>query len=200
MKRPSIPFAQVVEKVDLLDACEFLGVKLKKEGNAYRTYCPECDNTRMAITPGEGFICHQCELSGDVIALVKAYEGHKGMYDAAARLVDVFNLEFKKRTVPKKKVDKETKKLSPLLHLIHDHEVVNAFGLEPDEAEKLGIGWSTKGLTKNSVAVPLRLEDGTLVGYLSVSRASLAAPLQNAGNEGDAAGNETVVKFPSKSA
>ncbi len=202
-KRKSIPFKQVVEQVDLLDACEQLGIQLKREGNTYRTHCPECDNSRMAITPGEGFICHQCELSGDVIALVKAFEGFTGMYESAAYLVDVFDLELKSTkkkssTVPKKKMAKETEKLQPLLHLKYDHEVVNAFGLEADEAERLGIGWSSKGLTKNSVAVPLRLEDGTLVGYLSVTRATLAASLQFPDkNESE---EEKVVQFPTKSA
>ncbi len=108
-KRISIPFKKVVEQVDLIDACEHLGIKLKKSGRSYRGQCPECDNKRMAVTPGEGFICHQCDLNGDVIALVKAQEVFNGMYEAAAYLVDVFDLEFGNSTVSRKRNSTVTK-------------------------------------------------------------------------------------------
>ena len=180
-RRKAIPFKKVVAEVPLLDACEHFGIDLKKTGKTYRGQCPECDNKRMAVTPGEGFCCHQCDLQGDVIALAKAVEDLDSMYEAAAYLVDAFDLSFettrKKRTEPKEKVEEpqssEDKGFRPLTYLKPDHEAVIALGFDPDEAEELGVGYAPRGYHKQTVAIPVRKSDGTLVGYIGVTEAKL---------------------------
>jgi len=51
-------------------------------------------------------------------------------------------------------------------YLIHDHEAVVALGIEPEDAKRLGCGYAPRGLMKGTVAWPVRLSDGTLVGYV----------------------------------
>jgi DNA primase len=192
-KRKSIPFKKVVEQVDLIDACEHLGIKLKKSGKSYRGQCPECDNKRMAVTPGEGFNCHRCDVQGhDAIALVKYHEGLSGMYDAAAYLVDAFDLDFensngtrrskkkstvsekRERTVPAKRGSKSRKKLDPLTaamkvaaRLDHEHELVGEMGLEPDEAEQLSVGYAKSGVLAGHVGILIRDENGNPLRYFA---------------------------------
>lgn len=189
-KRKSIPFTKVVEKVGLLDACEYLGIKLKKTGKCYRGQCPECDNERMAVTPDEGFICHQCDVHGyDAISLVKFHEGFPGMYEAAAYLVDAFDLDFgetrrpkekrtapdkRERTVPATRGSKSRKKLDPLTasmkvaaRLDTEHELVADMGLEPEEAEQLCVGYAKSGVLAGHVGILIRDENGSPLRYFA---------------------------------
>jgi hypothetical protein len=50
---------------------------------------------------------------------------------------------------------------------------VDAVGFDPETAKALGIGYASKGLMRGTVAVPIRLEDGTLTGYLGITEAKL---------------------------
>ena len=57
----------------------------------------------------------------------------------------------------------------PLTYLEADHEAVTAAGLDPEIAELIGAGYAPRGTMKGTVAVPVRLADGTLVGYLGIT-------------------------------
>jgi len=48
---------------------------------------------------------------------------------------------------------------------------VEAAGFNPDECKVLGIGYAAKGLMRGTVAVPIRDESGTLLGYIELHRA-----------------------------
>lgn len=176
-RRKPIPFKKIVDSIDLLDACTDLGIKLKKQGGSYRGECPGCDNKRMAVTPGEGFCCHKCDLQGDVIALTRAAKDFDGMYDAAAYLVETFNLDFERKqksTVPEEKEKPADERgFQPLDYLKPDHEAVVALGFDPEDARALGVGFAPRGLHKNTVAVPVRTDDGVLRGYIGVTEAKL---------------------------
>ena len=190
--RKSIPFKKVAEQVDLLDVCQLLGIELKKQGRTYRGQCPECDNDRMAITPGEGFICHQCDLKGDVIALVKAWEGFSDMWEAANFLVEQFDLPFGNSTISKRrnstvpdrrnstvttepaerakgrqKPDTLTKAEKVARRLDPAHERVAEMGLDPDEAEGLSVGYAKAGTLRGHVGILIRDEEGNPVRYFA---------------------------------
>jgi hypothetical protein len=53
----------------------------------------------------------------------------------------------------------------PLSYLLFDHPEVQRLGLNVDTARALGIGYAKKGIMRGRVAIPLRGDDGTLVGY-----------------------------------
>jgi hypothetical protein len=50
---------------------------------------------------------------------------------------------------------------------------VEALGLSQDTAEALGIGYAPKGMTKDYVAIPIRLPTGELTGYIGITEAKL---------------------------
>jgi GAF domain-containing protein len=51
--------------------------------------------------------------------------------------------------------------------------MVQGLGLNTATASQLGIGYAPKGLMRGTVAVPIRLPDGKLVGYIGVTDAKL---------------------------
>jgi hypothetical protein len=65
------------------------------------------------------------------------------------------------------------KTLAPLSYLDFDHPALAEVGFDPRDAQKLGIGFAPKGIMRGTVAVPVRLSDGTLVGYLGITEARL---------------------------
>src|SRR5665213_1900318 len=58
-------------------------------------------------------------------------------------------------------------------YLEADHLAVEAVGFDPETAKALGIGFGPRCMMSGLVAVPLRLEDGTLAGYIGISEAKL---------------------------
>jgi len=50
---------------------------------------------------------------------------------------------------------------------------VEALGFAAEDAKALGIGYCPKGIMRGTLAVPVRLEDGTLAGYLGITDAKL---------------------------
>ena len=63
--------------------------------------------------------------------------------------------------------------LEPLQCLEHDHPAVEAVGFDPETAERLGIGYAGRGTMRGTVAIPVRLPDGTLAGYIGITEAKL---------------------------
>ena len=100
--------------------------------------------------------------------------------DAAAFLADQYGLTS---TVQNSTVSKEraTAPQAPrqeptcptLDYLQHDHEAVDAVGFDPETAKALGIGYAAKGLMRGTVAIPVRLADGTLAGYVGVTECKM---------------------------
>ena len=62
---------------------------------------------------------------------------------------------------------------APLAYLDPAHEAVEMLGLDAETAKALGIGYAPKGILRGTIAVPIRLEDGTLAGYIGITEAKL---------------------------
>jgi DNA primase len=60
--------------ISLLDVAIKLGLKLRREGETWRTKCPLCDrsqNRAFALTPLiSRWYCHSCKSHGDALELV----------------------------------------------------------------------------------------------------------------------------------
>lgn len=178
-----IDFKQVKQEVPIAEAIPRLGLKLKQRGDQWRGQCPHCkgDDRSLVITPAkESWYCFDARKGGDVISLA-AHVQKSDMRSAA-----VFLAKQVPSTVPpsphgQKKEQasvtvSEPEKgpaLEPLHYLKHEHEMVQGIGLDPAAAAQLGIGYAPKGLMRGTVAVPIRLPDGTLVGYIGVTAAKL---------------------------
>ncbi len=173
-----VDFQQIKEEVPIERAISFLNLDMKESGSQFRGQCPVCGGNErgLVITPDKGvFYCFSAKKGGDVIALVAHIE-EIGMKTAAEQLAERYCTvgTVQSRTVPQETRGKEGERtLQPLGYLESGHEAVTAVGFEQKDAEAIGIGYASKGLMRGYVAVPIRLPDGTLVGYIGVTEAKL---------------------------
>jgi DNA primase len=173
--RPRLDFAEIKSRVSLEQVIEMLDLRLKKSGGQYRGSCPVHgggDRT-LVVTPNEGFYCFAEKKGGDQIALYAHCEGCNN-YDAAAALQQRFRVPTPKAV---EKPPSTTGSLAPLDYLEPAHEILEVLGLSPAVCKALGAGFAPKGTMLNRVAVPLRLEDGTLVGYFGIATKADQQPL-----------------------
>lgn len=180
-KVPFIPFDQVKETVTYEQAMNHLGIPFIKKGKQYRTRCPVHGggDRSLAVTPREGFFCHAEGVGGDHVGLV-AHVKQLGQYAAIKELAESFCPHLLRPTVPEERRSAELptkpageRGFNPLDYLNPKHDSVQALGFSPDIAERLGVGFAPRGLHRGRVAIPVRTEDGTLVGYISVTEAQL---------------------------
>lgn len=162
-------FADIKGRFRIEKVAEMLGVKLAPDANGFRGQCPcgRGNHRSLSIsTARQTFYCFGTKKDyGDCIQLA-----------AHAKGIDVKEAaEWLDGTVPSKRDDtrnnvrpKGDSTLAPLDYLEHDHPAVIALGFEPEEAQALGIGWAGRGTMGGHVLVPMRLEDGTLAGYIGL--------------------------------
>lgn len=171
---PYIDFAAVKEAVSIEEAVRKLGLQTVKSANQLRGVCPTCksgDPRALAITPNKGlYFCFSAQTGGDQIALAAHIKGISNK-EAAEWLMGngTVNSTNSTGTVSKN----EATGFQPLDYLEHEHAAVEAVGFDPEVAKALGIGYAPKGILKGTVAVPVRLEDGSLAGYIGITEAKL---------------------------
>ena len=170
-----------VEKVITL-----LGLDMKEKAGQHRGPCPACksggDRALAINSTKRSYYCFADGKGGDVISLTAHIKGIT-VKEAAEWLQDSSS------TAPPTKV-KETQKLQTLAHMEHDHPAVEAIGLDTAVAQRLGIGFRTKGAGQGSVLIPVRNESGEVEGWLGVQELTYIPK--------DFAPPENVVKFPKK--
>ena len=171
-----VNFDEVKQRVSFEQAAQLLKLQLKKgSGNQFRCPCPACPNAgdrALVITPEKGWYCWGIRKGGDVIALA-AHVMNVGAKEAAAFLSPDQAEKPSRPTVPESEPGKEVKTLAPLQYLEPDHEAVAAVGFDAQVAQALGIGYAGKGMMRGYVAVPIRDEHGTLLGYIGITEARL---------------------------
>ena len=161
-----INFAELKEAVDIEQVIPMLNLKLKQSGDQLRGTCLACDGSdrSLVVTPSKNaFYCHEAKKGGDLISLVAHIRGC-GMKDAAQFILD---------SATGSPPEKETRTFQPLDYLEYEHADVQALGFDLESATRLGIGYAKKGIMRGKIAVPVRLEDGTLCGYIGVTEAKL---------------------------
>lgn len=165
-----VDFAEVKARVSIRDAVSLLGLDLADRGEQQRGECPACKrggNRALVVTPGKNlFYCFAAEKGGDQLALV-AHIRDCSPKEAAA---------FLGGTDPKEKPTERKKPsegFKPLDYLDPHHPAVEAVGFAPEDAEALGIGYAPRGVLRGTVAVPVRLEDGRLAGYIGITEAKM---------------------------
>lgn len=162
-------FEQIKADNPIETVVERLSLNLKKKGNQLRGPCPVCGggDRNLAVTPEKGaFYCFGGKTGGDVIQLVAHIQG-TDVKTAAAYLSG---------TVPEEKPDKKPASeggFKELDYLQHDHEAVVAVGFDPEDAKRIGVGYSPRGVMRGHVAVPVRDTTGRLLGYLGITEALL---------------------------
>lgn len=164
-------FARIKEEHKIEDVARRLDLKLKKHGEAFRCPCPsgQGDERALAITPAKNaWFSFAAQKGGDVISLV-AFVRNCTPKEAAAYIVG------NQVQQPEKSIqaEKPSEGFKPLEYLIHDHDAVVALGFDPQDAQRLGVGFAPRGVLKGTVAIPVRTEDGKLAGYIGIVDAKL---------------------------
>ena len=190
-----IPFDQVKEAVSIEQVMERTGLAFKKQGQSYRCECPvhKGGKRSLVVSPNEKgqkgddgvFYCHASGEGGDRIGLL-THVNKTDQYAAVKELAEAFCPQLvsgkeqapkpvkpasKEQTVPEKEKEEGRsgkRGFSPLPYLQSEHDAVREAGLDPEVAEALGIGFAPRGVHRGRIAIPLRLADGTIAGYLSV--------------------------------
>lgn len=157
---------------------ERLGLHMTPSAKSLRGKCPVCESSgdrNLVITPDKGvYFCFTDGKGGDVLQLVVHIKG-VGVKQAAEWL------QGPAKVIPDKgnrSKEKETgveasEGFKALEYLQPDHEAVIALGFEPGDAERLGIGYAPRGILRGKVAIPVRLANGKLAGYLGVTECQL---------------------------
>lgn len=158
------PISEVVER---------LGLNMNKSGASLRGKCPVCESggdRNLVVTPDKNvYFCFSEGKGGDQLQLI-SHVKRIGVKEAAEWLGGTTTAKEK---APKGQTPSEGFK--PLEYLQYDHPAVQALGIEPDDADRIGIGFAERGLMKGLVAVPIRLTDGRLIGYIGIQEAKIPA-------------------------
>ena len=169
-----IDFEAVKAANPIGEVAERLGLQLKKTGQQLRGPCPSGEGGERAfvVTPGKGvWYSFGLQQGGDVLALVELVNGCSTT--EAAHFLNGETVPLEKRSTRRSEESAAGRGFRPLDYLEPDHPAVEALGLEPGDAELLGIGYAPRGVLRGAVAVPIRLEDGTLSGYIGITEAKL---------------------------
>jgi DNA primase len=156
------PIGEVVER---------LGLNMNKSGASLRGKCPVCESggdRNLVVTPEKNvYFCFSDGKGGDQLQLISHVRGCS-VKEAAQWLQGA---PTAKEKAPKGEQPSEGFK--PLEYLQYDHEAVVALGFEPGDAQRLGIGYAARGILRGKVAVPVRLANGQLAGYVGVTECHL---------------------------
>lgn len=160
-----VDFAELKARVSIEQVVAWLGIELKRSGEQLRGKCPVHDGSdprQFVVTPAKGvwYCFGDCKEGGDAIELVAKVKGCSTR-EAALLMQEAFL-----RSAPP-----EQRKLPPqgLDYLNPDHALVLALGFAPEAARALGVGYANKGLMRGRVAIPLRMPDGALAGYVGIN-------------------------------
>ncbi|MGR3504930.1 MAG: CHC2 zinc finger domain-containing protein [Paracoccaceae bacterium] len=171
-----VDFQRLKSRMTIEQAVSLLDLDLKPKGDQMRGACPVCEGSNeraLVVTPKKGvFYCFHAQKGGDLIELASHIKGVP-VKEAAEWLAG--------DTAPPKKARNESRQDSrgadqptgfrELDYLVHDHPAVEAVGFAPEDAQRIGAGFAPRGVLRGTVAVPVRSQDGKLLGYLGVTEA-----------------------------
>lgn len=157
-----VDFAALKAAVTIEQVAQDFDINAKGKNGQLRAQCPMCmgsDRELVIDTKQGSFFCHNDKKGGDLIAMIAHTEGLR-MKEAALEIAKRcgFSSEKPQRQEP-------NGELQPLAYLVYDHE---SLPFDDITAQALGVGYAPKGMMRGHIAIPIRLEDGTLAGYLGV--------------------------------
>jgi hypothetical protein len=179
-----INFADVKAKVTVEQVCAWLGIELKSVGEQYRAQCPICQDggdRAFVVTPSKQLwktFCTTCDCGGDCIELIARVNGIP-QKEAAAKIAEHFlsSKTVQPRSVDKPPYQKPFDSSGYAATLEAEHPDVQGLGIPIAVAKSIGIGFSSKGILRGRVAIPLRSSDGQVIGYAGFN-GSLDPPLK----------------------
>lgn len=144
-------FDELRRRISIDQVLPIVGVTLKPSGEQLRGECPLCKKAGergFSVTPKLGvFKCFGCGKTGNMFHLVSAVKG------VSLKVAgDMIEAHFAVHTPA----------LAPLDYLVYNEHVP----FKEEDAQRLGIGYAPKGIMRGKWVLPLRTQDGTLVGYV----------------------------------
>jgi DNA primase len=180
-----VDFKEIKEKVKIEDVADWLGLDMRVSQSQLRGECPACGsggNRALAITPGkQSYYCWAEHKGGDLIALTAHIHG-VSQKQAAEAIAAQFRIggnsakEQSQGTVPQPHQEPRRSGFDAESYgasLDPEHDAVDAVGFTTEVARALGLGYCRKGVLAGYVAVPLRLPDGTIAGFIGIQEAKL---------------------------
>lgn len=182
-----VSFEELKARLKIEDVAKMLPLQLKEHNDQLRSPCPACKaggDRALVITPSKAaFYCFNAKKGGDLISLY-SHVMEVSAREAAIALDKHFGGiqgTGTSTTVPvvpsTSTVPGSPSALKPLESLTTDHELIGLLGLTAAACAAIGIGYCGKGLMRGRIALPLRLPDGTLVGYMGIATAEDQEPL-----------------------
>jgi hypothetical protein len=189
-----VDFAEIKRSVSMETVMQFLSLSgLKQRGaSQWKGACPFCKGQDCFVVSNDGgrdktgaFNCFKCPVGGDQIELVSLARGHgrrdaQGSLAAAKELHDRFiakgvaadegeragNSSSHRSPQPaqerRKGFDPQayTKSLDPA------HEALSGLGIDLETLREWKAGYSSSGINRGRLALPVVALDGTVVGYM----------------------------------
>ncbi len=193
MKTNWIDFKVLRTKLDFEQVLRHYGVEVKRKGKQHHGFCPLPNHNGKKNSPSFSanlekgiFQCFGCGAKGNVLefaALMEKADPKDGaaLHKVAAELQKRFFPEISDTsTEPKKAAAKKPEKTEPkddlpvvinpslgfeLKDLDAEHPYLLSRGFTPETIEYFGLGFCSRGLLKDRVAIPLHDVSSALVGY-----------------------------------
>jgi len=182
--KASVSIEQVLDHYDLAKG-------LKQQGNSLRGVCPfhgsgKNENQFHVSLVKNAFNCFGCDAKGNILDFVALMEG-VNIREAALKIQDWFLIkrepvklvgELAKEKKEVVAVEKQEKDVvvpseqvinSPLtftLKLKPDHAYLKQRGIVSETIKKFGLGYCSRGILKNRIAIPVHNEKSELVAYV----------------------------------
>lgn len=193
MKTNWIDFKQLRKRLDFEHVLRHYGVEVKRKGNQHHGYCPLPSHNGKKNSPSFSanlergiFQCFGCGAKGNVLefaAMMEKIDPKDGsaLLKVANELQKQFCPELggtssETKKAPSKK-PKETEPKSDLPVIVNapldfelkdldaKHPYLLSRGFTPETIAHFGLGFCSRGLLKDRVAIPLHDQVGKLIGY-----------------------------------
>jgi DNA primase len=188
-----IDFKVLRSKLDFEQVLRHYGVEVKRKGDQHQGFCPLPNHQGKKNSPSFSanlergiFQCFGCGAKGNVLefaAMMEKADPKDGaaLHNVAAELQKRFCPELgdasteTKKAVAKKPEKSEPKSELPVVvnalldfelkGLDAEHPYLLSRGFTPETIKHFGLGFCSRGLLKDRIAIPLHDHEGKLVGY-----------------------------------
>lgn len=183
-----IDFKELRRQLDFAAVLRHYGVELKIKGTQHHGYCPLPNHQGKKNSPSFSahlekgiFQCFGCGAKGNLLefaALMENIDPANGteLHKVAVKLQRQFGLTPATAEHPSaRQKKKEPEKDLPVIintpldfelkRLDQMHPYLRARGFSPETVAYFGVGFCSRGLLKDRIAIPLHDHEGNLVGY-----------------------------------
>ena len=193
MKETWIDFKALRGKLDFEKVLRYYGVEVKATGKQHHGYCPLPNHNGRKNSPSFSanlergiFQCFGCGAKGNVlefaVLMEKANPGDgAALRQVALKLRQQFcpdvrpNPDTPKKAIENKAESPETKRTRPVIinpaldfelkDLDPKHPYALSRGFAPETIAFFGLGFCSKGMLRDRLAIPLHDQQGRLIGY-----------------------------------